>query len=711
MAIDFGRMIIAGEKSGARFPYEPPVSRLCPLELARSPRARALGTHPVHLYFDAPGLIEAREIADGHLADCMMLAFTKGSRVSVPPDTADRRGTTRRTPAGARSGCGILASMVTFRTRGRRWWLGGAIATALVVSLAAVVLRSMLEHAVRARIESATVRHGMVARIGLLHVGVWPLLRLQGFDLDLGHGVRLHADMITATWAGRLRLAVRAATLAGPAGLSVSSPGSAWDMAGILGEDLQLTLVEPQTGLSIRKLPDPVGSVWNVEARGLDVSRLLDVRRDAHPLLDGGIADGRVDLRASTDALRFHVDMGARGARLGALADNADDEPQLGAPTDVTIRFDGVWRRPEGTIEIPDVHATLAGATLSGSIALRELDTDPIVPCRAAGASWDSLRCAPVVPCRAAGASWDSLRCAPVMDLALGVQHLDFAQLLGTSGLAVPESLGMAPAGGHDLGSATIDLRVRGRPADPASLSVSQKINFRPPRQMPPGIVRLRGDFIFSSGDGAGPHRPIDVSPTSPDFIALRDVPPLFVRTLLLAEDTGFYGHRGIDLRELPVALLTNWSRGGAARGASTITQQLAKNLFLSRDKQLGRKLQELAITFLLESALGKDRILEIYLNIIEWGPDLRGLRPAARHYFGREPQALTPAEMAFLVSIIPGPIKYQSSFAHGTPGPGLRSLIDELLAKLRSVHAIGEEEYMQALGEPIVVAGGRPPG
>src|SRR6185312_10081496 len=455
--------------------------------------------------------------------------------------------------------------MVTFRTRGRRWWwLGGAIATALVVSLAAVSLRSMLEHAVRARIQAATVRHGVVARIGSVHVGVWPLLRLEGVDLDLGHGVRLHADMITATWPGRLRLAVRAATLAGPAGVSVSSPATAWDIAGILGDDLQLTLVQPQTGLSIRKLADPVGSAWNVEARGLDVSRLLDVRRDAHPLLDGGIADGRADLRASTDALRFHVDMGAHGARLGALADNADDEPQLGAPTDVTIRFDGVWQRAEGTIEIPDVHAMLAGATVSGSIALRDLDTDPIV------------------------------------DLALGVRHLDFAQLLGTSGLAVPESLGMAPGGGRDLGSATIDLRVRGRPTDPASLSVSQKIDFRPPRQMPPAIARLRGDFIFRSDEGPGPHRPVDVSLASPDFIALRDVPPLFVRTLLLSEDAGFYGHRGIDLRELPAALLTNWSRGGAARGASTITQQLAKNLFLSRDKQVGRKLQELAITFLL---------------------------------------------------------------------------------------------------------------
>jgi hypothetical protein len=562
--------------------------------------------------------------------------------------------------------------MFAFRIRGRRWWLG-AIATALVASMAAPLLRSTLEHAVRARIESAAVRHGAIARIGLVHVGVWPLLRLEGFDLDLKYELRLHADMIAATWPGHWRLAVRGAALAGPAGIRVSAPATAWDTAGIFGDDLQLALVEPQAGLSIHKLADPVGGAWNIETRGLDVGRLLDVRRDAHPLLDGGIEDGRVDFQFSTDALRFHVDMGAHGARLGALADHADDELQLGDPTDVTIRFDGTWRRPGGVIEIPEVHATLAGADLSGSIAVRDLDTDPVV------------------------------------DLALGAQHLDFAQLLGASGLGVPESLGVAPGGGRDLGSVSIDLRVRGRPGDPASLSVSPKVDFTPPRQMPPGILRLRGDFIFSPQEGSGSHRPIDVSPASPDFIALRDVPPLFLRTLLLSEDAGFYGHRGIDLRELPTALLTNWARGGAARGASTITQQLAKNLFLSRDKQLGRKLQELAITFLLESALGKDRILEIYLNIIEWGPDLHGLRPAARSYFGREPRALTPAEMAFLVAIIPGPIKYQSSFAHGTPGPGLRSLIDELLAKLRSVNAIGEEEYRQALDEPVVVASGGP--
>ncbi|MEO8062877.1 MAG: biosynthetic peptidoglycan transglycosylase [Pseudomonadota bacterium] len=566
--------------------------------------------------------------------------------------------------------------MTTHRTR-RRWrWLGGAIAAALVAGLAAVLLKPTLERAIHERIESAAVRHGMVVRIGSVRVGVWPFLRLSDFDLDVGHGVRLHADQITATYPGRLRLAVRTGNLSGPAGFTVSSTATVWYVAGIRSDgDLQFALVEPQAGLSIRKLTDSAGSGWNVEARRLDIGHLFSVRREGSPILDGGIADGRVNLRTSTDALRFQVDIGARGARFGALAETSGDELKLGDPTDVTLRFDGAWQRPKGTIEIPEVHGSLAGAELSGSITLRGMNTDPSV------------------------------------DLALGVRHLTFGRVLGVAGLAVPESLRGAPGGSGDLGSAEIEVRVRGRPAEPATLAVSQEIKFTPPSQMPAAISRLRGNFVFRADDGRGPQHPVDVSPSSPDYIALQDVPPLFVRTLLLAEDAGFYGHRGIDLRELPIALLTNWSRGDAARGASTITQQLAKNLFLTRDKEVGRKLQELAITFLLESALGKDRILEIYLNIIEWGPDLRGLRPAAHHYFDCEPQALTPAQMAFLVAIIPGPIKYQRSFARGTPGPGLRVLIDNLLAKLRSVEAIDEDEYQRALDDPIVVTDGEQPG
>jgi membrane peptidoglycan carboxypeptidase len=150
--------------------------------------------------------------------------------------------------------------------------------------------------------------------------------------------------------------------------------------------------------------------------------------------------------------------------------------------------------------------------------------------------------------------------------------------------------------------------------------------------------------------------------------------------------------------------VLTNWNRGTAARGASTVTQQLAKNLFLSREKRLGRKLQELSLALLLESTLGKERILEIYLNVIEWGPGLYGLRPAARQYFAKDPRDLTPAQMAFLAALVPGPVKYQRSFADGTPSPGFRPLIDRLLAKLRAVDALSEQEYQAALAEDLHV-------
>jgi monofunctional biosynthetic peptidoglycan transglycosylase len=225
--------------------------------------------------------------------------------------------------------------------------------------------------------------------------------------------------------------------------------------------------------------------------------------------------------------------------------------------------------------------------------------------------------------------------------------------------------------------------------------------------------------------------------PWRQQWVPYEDMSDHLKRAVIASEDAGFNEHDGVDWEALEKAWERNQRalaqaeranerlKARAARppgqdlaprqprivGGSTITQQLAKNLFLSRDKEVGRKVQELAIAFLLESALGKERILEIYLNIIEWGPGLRGLRPAARHYFGREPQALTPAEIAFLVAIIPGPIKYQRSIARGTPGPGLRSLIDALLAKLRSVDAIGEEEYRRALTELILVNGGRQPG
>jgi len=284
----------------------------------------------------------------------------------------------------------------------------------------------------------------------------------------------------------------------------------------------------------------------------------------------------------------------------------------------------------------------------------------------------------------------------PRLGLDLRVERVDLARLLATSGLGLP-------AGAADLGTVALQARFTGRLSDPSSFVVNHRLDFVPPRTPVPAVERLKTDFIHEVELPDGTRRAIEVSPSSLDFIPLGEVPPLFVRALLLAEDAGFFGHRGLDLSEVPVALATDWARGSAARGASTLTQQLAKNLFLSREKSLGRKLQELALTLLLESALGKNRILEIYLNIIEWGPGIYGLRPAARHYFGKEPRDLSVKEMAFLVALIPGPIKYQRSLAGGELSPGFEPLVTHLLSKLRSVEAITDEEYEQAREEKLV--------
>jgi membrane peptidoglycan carboxypeptidase len=289
--------------------------------------------------------------------------------------------------------------------------------------------------------------------------------------------------------------------------------------------------------------------------------------------------------------------------------------------------------------------------------------------------------------------SVDGWAADPRIALDLTVTRMDLARVLAAAGLDLPA---------QDLGTATLAYRVDGRLLAPESLVVAQRFDFTPPERPLPAIERLKGDFVHRVETPDGSTRAIVVSAASPDFIPLANVPPLFIRALLLAEDTDYYGHRGVDLRELPSALAANLGRGTFVRGASTIPQQLAKNLFLTRRKTLGRKVEEAALALLLDSALGKQRMLEIYLNVIEWGAGIYGLESAARHYFDREPSQLTPRQMVFLVSLIPGPVKYQRSFASGTPTPFLEGLMSSLLAKLQSVHALTDEEYRAALEAPL---------
>ena len=133
-------------------------------------------------------------------------------------------------------------------------------------------------------------------------------------------------------------------------------------------------------------------------------------------------------------------------------------------------------------------------------------------------------------------------------------------------------------------------------------------------------------------------------------------ISPDLKRAVLVAEDSAFWDHDGVDLEQLQESLEADWARGRFLRGGSTITQQLAKNLYLSPSKNPLRKLRELMIARRLESELKKARILELYLNVIEWGDGIYGVESASRTYFGGPASALGPKESALLAAAIINP-------------------------------------------------------
>jgi Transglycosylase len=529
---------------------------------------------------------------------------------------------------------------------------------------------------IRRRIEREALRHGAAVHMDSVRLGLWPLLRIDGLLVERPGGWSIKTDRV-GVWlrpfghglVGRARLGLDRTTIAGPGGLSLESEPSEWDVVAPEADAVGLEIRRPEPGLRVLWHGATEGGRLDARADAFPMARCFTLRRDAAPVLDGGVVTGSLGLTVAKASTTVDLDVTSRGARLATASGEsqfAGEPPTFGVPTDVALQLGGSWKPEEGALDVPRWRLTSDGATLSGSVALADVPRDTRI------------------------------------DLSLEVEHLDFATVLRNSGLEEP--VAGDGSGEKALGAASLSARATGRLAEPSSFVVTQRLDFTPPRRALPAIERLKGDFVHEVATAGGGRRAIAVSPDSPDFVPLADVPPVFVRTLLLSEDAAFYGHRGIDLSELPSAILTNWARGGITRGASTITQQLAKNLFLSREKRLGRKLQELCLALLLESSLPKSRILEIYVNVIEWGPDVYGLRPAARRYFAVEPRELTPKQMAFLVALIPGPVKYQRSFADGTLSAGFRALVDTLLVKMRSIDVLTEDEYETARAEELQI-------
>lgn len=173
------------------------------------------------------------------------------------------------------------------------------------------------------------------------------------------------------------------------------------------------------------------------------------------------------------------------------------------------------------------------------------------------------------------------------------------------------------------------------------------------------------------------------VGEPSPEWVPLETVPPYLIAALTTSEDAEFFRHQGFSPEGIRRSLRVNLERGGFYQGASTLSQQLVKNLFLSREKTLARKLQEAFLTWQVEQYLTKEKILELYLNVIEWGPGVWGVGGAARHYFAREPADLTLLEAAYLVSVIPAPSRYHAHWDDGVVPRTFEQRVKRLVAEM----------------------------
>ena len=177
-------------------------------------------------------------------------------------------------------------------------------------------------------------------------------------------------------------------------------------------------------------------------------------------------------------------------------------------------------------------------------------------------------------------------------------------------------------------------------------------------------------------------------------WIPLSRIPRHVIDAVVVAEDGTFYSHGGVDWFEVQESIEKNIKERKAARGASTITQQLAKNLYLSTSKDPVRKVKELAITLLLEHDLSKNRILELYLNVIEWGRGIFGIDAAARAYFGKAVGDLTLEDATRLAAVIPSPLVHR-------PDTDSRYVLRRKAIVLQRMIARG----MVKLEEPVVPA------
>ena len=188
-----------------------------------------------------------------------------------------------------------------------------------------------------------------------------------------------------------------------------------------------------------------------------------------------------------------------------------------------------------------------------------------------------------------------------------------------------------------------------------------KKENLRITKYGEANLNKLNGEFVYRALIKNVFQRPVLVGAANPNYTPLDQISPYLRKSVLTTEDPSFFSHRGFITQAFKQSIVKNIRTKKFARGASTISMQLVKNAFLSREKTLSRKLEEILLVYILENnrIVSKERMLEVYFNIIEWGPNVFGIGEASQFYFQKTPAELSLNESLYLARIIPSPKKF----------------------------------------------------
>ncbi|HZX42052.1 MAG TPA: biosynthetic peptidoglycan transglycosylase, partial [Myxococcaceae bacterium] len=463
-------------------------------------------------------------------------------------------------------------------------------------------------------------------------------------------------------------------------------------------QDLRVELVSSQDGH-----PLDLGA-WDaqVEISGAASGRVLEVAVQR----DGG-GEARSIVRWAREQ-PFQVEAGLEGMPLRPLIELLGQRVGVRATAgSVTARIKGLLPADLRRGEL-EVSGRIDGLFLEGS----RLATEPVGPWRLSGAGtvdWD--RGAREVRLRDGHIGFgenDSLRVnlegvyegtrAPRFRAEARVDQLRYQDAID----ALPPQFSLGDEAPRIPGLLDARVRVSGPVRDPEQWILDVKLDLAGLRAASKATpFFLRGPFIYRPVDAAGHTREIWVGPQNPNFVPISELPRYVSRAVTTSEDAGFWFHPGFDFDEMKESII-DAAEGSRVRGASTLTQQLAKNLFLSRERTFARKVREALFTVALEASLPKSRLMEIYLNIIEWGPGLYGLGEASRHYFGVNPRALGVQQAAFLATIIPNPVRYHFMYERGRLTPAWQYKVRNLIRKLESNGIIDSTQAFQAEFSPV---------